>query len=110
MRSFRRGQSMIEYTILLMIVIAAFITMQVYIKRGFQGRWKSSVDDLGDQYDPAKMNSVITYTTNGTSETILTATPFTGIVDKVTKNGMYTKRQDFSTSSERKQGMDKVHY
>jgi cytoskeletal protein RodZ len=45
-----RGQSLLEYAILMVIIIAALLTLQVYIKRGIQGRLKSSTDDIGDQY------------------------------------------------------------
>ncbi len=110
MRYHKRGQSMLEYTILLIIIIAAFITMQIYVKRGFQGRLKSSVDDLGEQYDPGKMNTVVTYTTNGTSETLLQAYSGNAVVQGVTQQGMYTYRTDTSSSVESKQGMVKSHY
>ena len=46
------GQSTLEYAILIVIVIGALISIQVYIKRGIQGRLRSATDDIGDQYDP----------------------------------------------------------
>jgi hypothetical protein len=42
----RRGQSVAEYAILLGLVIAAFVTMQVYARRGLQARVKSGTDAL----------------------------------------------------------------
>ena len=69
MRFRQNGQSVLEYSLLIIIIIAVFITMQIYIKRGFQGRWKSSVDELGDQYDPNKTNSVFTYRMTQNGET-----------------------------------------
>lgn len=36
--------------ILVIIIMATFLTTQTYIKRGLQGRFKSSADDIGDQY------------------------------------------------------------
>lgn len=53
----KRGQSVIEFTVLLVIVIGVFIAMQFYVKRGLQGRWKASLDDFGDQYDPHLTNA-----------------------------------------------------
>ncbi len=53
----KRGQSVMEFTILLIIVIGVFIAMQFYVKRGLQGRWKASLDDFGDQYDPYLTNA-----------------------------------------------------
>ncbi len=57
MIAFRRGQSIVEFTVLLVIVIGVFIAMQFYVKRGIQGRWKSSLDDFGEQYDPRLTNA-----------------------------------------------------
>ena len=45
----RRAQSVLEYAILMVIVIAALISIQTYIKRGLQGRLTSATDDIGDQ-------------------------------------------------------------
>ena len=58
----KRGQSTLEYAILIIIIIGALMTIQVYIKRGVQGRLKSAADDIGDQYSPGNTN-VITVTT-----------------------------------------------
>lgn len=106
MKFFRRGQSILEYSILLIIIIAAFITMQIYIKRGFQGRWKSSVDDLGDQYDPNKSNSVITYLMTSNSQTHVST--FRDTMAGNAAQGYYTLRDDTSSMTENKQGMLKV--
>ena len=43
-----QAQSTLEYIVLIVILIGVLITMQNYIKRGFQGRWKASVDEIGD--------------------------------------------------------------
>ena len=104
MRFRRQGQSILEYTILIIIIIAVFITMQIYIKRGFQGRWKAAVDDLGDQYDPYKSNSISTHNMTSSGETRITVRPMTvaGV------DGFYTMREDISSVSENKQGMLKI--
>ena len=39
----QRGQSLLEYSILIIIIIAVFIVMSTYVKRGVQGRWKPEV-------------------------------------------------------------------
>lgn len=54
----KRGQSTLEYAVLVIIIIAALLSIQVYIKRGVQGRLKSSADDIGDQYSVGNTNSV----------------------------------------------------
>ncbi|MBI3601832.1 MAG: hypothetical protein HY209_02960 [Candidatus Omnitrophica bacterium] len=51
-----RGQSTLEYAVLIIIIIAALLSIQIYIKRGVQGRLKSSADDIGDQFSPGNTN------------------------------------------------------
>lgn len=43
----RRGQSTAEYAILFGLVVGALVAMQVYIRRGLQGRVKDAVDFTG---------------------------------------------------------------
>jgi len=51
---------MVEYCVLITVVVAAFIGMQVYLKRAVCGRWKSNADTFGfgRQFDP--VSTVIT--------------------------------------------------
>jgi len=44
----KRGQSTLEYAVLIVVIIGALLTIQTYIKRGVQGRLKSAADDIGD--------------------------------------------------------------
>jgi Flp pilus assembly pilin Flp len=44
-----RGQSVLEYAILVGIVMAAILGMQIYAKRGIQAGIKTAADQLGDQ-------------------------------------------------------------
>jgi hypothetical protein len=62
----RKGQNIAEYSILIALVVAAAVAMQVYVRRGLQGRVADAVDhapaaNLGDagtvdfatkQYEP----------------------------------------------------------
>ncbi len=48
----RRGQTAIEFAALIVILIAAVVTMQVYVKRGIMGRARQTADSLGEQFDP----------------------------------------------------------
>lgn len=59
-----QGQSTLEYVILVGFVVAALITMGVYMKRGFQGRLRESTDQVGQQYSPGYTTSDYTTTTN----------------------------------------------
>ena len=54
----KRGQSTLEYAVLIVVIIGALLTIQVYIKRGVQGRLKSASDDIGDQYSDGNVNEV----------------------------------------------------
>lgn len=92
----RYGQSLIEYSVLTIIVLAVFLSMLMYIKRGIQGHWKSSVDQLGDQYDPRVANSLVTYALNSTSNSM---------VDVVSQK---TIRTDSTSSVETKAGATTV--
>ena len=66
----KRGQSTLEYAVLIIIVIAALLSIQVYIKRGVQGRLKSSADDIGDQYSVGNTNVIKkTISISNTTET-----------------------------------------
>src|SRR6185503_4092419 len=61
-KRWKRGQSTLEYAVLIIIIIGALLSIQVYIKRGVQGRLKEATDDIGDQFSPGNTN-VIKYTT-----------------------------------------------
>ncbi len=45
----RRAQSVAEYSVCLALVLAALLGMQVYVKRGLQGRYKEAVDHAAKQ-------------------------------------------------------------
>ncbi len=61
-----RGQSTLEYVILLGFVVAALIAMGVYMKRGFQGKLRESTDQIGEQYSAGNTTSEYTTTSNMT--------------------------------------------
>jgi len=48
----KKGQSTLEYALIIAVVVAGLLLMQHYVRRGYAGRLKSASDDLGDQYDP----------------------------------------------------------
>ena len=64
----KRGQSTLEYAVLIVVIIGALLTIQVYIKRGVQGRLKSSADDIGDQYSDGNTNELKSTTRNSQTE------------------------------------------
>jgi uncharacterized protein (UPF0333 family) len=59
----KRGQSTLEYAVLIVVIIAALIAMQVYLKRGMQGRMRESSDQIGEQFSPGSTTSNFWYNT-----------------------------------------------
>lgn len=92
----RKGQTTLEYIVLMIIVIGALLAFSNYFKRGLQGRWKSAMDDMGDQYDPRVADSSIRHTLIQNTNTVITTMNDAG--------GYWTMRKDNSVSTERKQG------
>jgi hypothetical protein len=64
----KKGQSTMEYAVLIIIIVGALLAVQVYIKRGVQGRMKSSADDIGEQYSPGNTNVIKTTTTHSQTQ------------------------------------------
>jgi uncharacterized protein (UPF0333 family) len=72
----KRAQTTAEYAVLIALVVGAVVAMQVYIKRGLQGRLKSAVDATAvgaadtstvlksDQYEPYYLSSTAETTQN----------------------------------------------
>ncbi len=98
----RKGQNIAEYSILVALVIAAAVAMQVYVKRGIQGRMADAVDHAPDteevagevikfktkQYEPYYLDSSETVgTTSSRTETLGARgqTTRSGISDVTTK-------------------------
>lgn len=46
----KKGQSILEYAVLLGVVIAALLVMQIFIKRGYMGGLKDSADKMGEAF------------------------------------------------------------
>lgn len=73
----RKGQSTAEYAIVIGLVIAAAVAMQVYVKRGLQGKIKDATDytdasagavvGATKQYEPYYQESNLTSTHQATS-------------------------------------------
>ena len=90
MRFRENGQTTLEFAVLMVLVIAALLAMSHYIKRGMQGRWKSSIDDMGDQYDPRLADSTMNYTVVSNSSTDVETVEDT--------DGFWTRRRDNTNS------------
>lgn len=100
----KKGQSIIEYAVLIIIVMIVFFVMRNYISRGMQGRWKSSIDDVGEQYDPRDTNAYLVHTYESMSNSQVYTVP--GEVQG--KIGFWTNRVDQQMSTETKRGVTVV--
>lgn len=78
----KKGQSTAEYAILIGLVIGAVVAMQIYFKRGMQGRVKDAVDYIdanssevfkGGQYEPYYLSSESKTSQNASETTDLRA-------------------------------------
>ena len=49
-----QGQFAIEYAVVVAVVVAALLSMAVYVKRALSGRWRQTGDVFGHgrQYEP----------------------------------------------------------
>lgn len=67
----KRGQSTLEYAVLIAIVVAGLITIQSYVKRGLQGKMRSASDDIGEQFSPELYTQGYDYSSDyGATETV----------------------------------------
>ena len=89
-----------EYLVLTTIILGVFLTMANYFKRGVQGRWKSAIDDIGEQYDPRVTNSSILQQLEANSMTVVTAVP----ASLYGQDGIWTMRHDQSNALETRSG------
>jgi len=68
----RKGQSTLEYGIVIAVIVAALIAMQTYIKRGVQGRLRQATDDIGEQFSPGHTTGTTTLTSTMTATETVT--------------------------------------
>ena len=52
-----QGQSTLELAILIAAVLAAFVFMNIYMKRSVEGKLRSNTDQIGGQFDPVSADS-----------------------------------------------------
>lgn len=56
----RKAQGTLEYAVIIVVVLSALLAMQTYMGRGVQGKLRSSVDSIGEQYVAGNMTSKYT--------------------------------------------------
>jgi hypothetical protein len=58
----RKGQSTLEYAVVIAVIVAGILAVQNYMNRGIQGRLRQSANDIGDQYSLGHATSSTTTT------------------------------------------------
>jgi uncharacterized protein (UPF0333 family) len=101
----KRAQTTAEYAILIALVVGAVVAMQVYVKRGLQGRIKDVVDhsgsggQVGDKDFQYKTQQYEPYYQKSASDTTQKA----AVTDKITKGGASAKESTTTTGATREQ-------
>ncbi len=81
----KKGQSTLEYAVLVTIIIGALLSMQFYLKRGIAGKVKDSADQIGDQYSAGNTNVLESTTTKSKStESFATGKSTTKLTSELT--------------------------
>ena len=62
------AQSTLEYAVLIVLVAIALLATQVYVKRALQGRFRSTADDIGEQFSPGASNLSVTINSSSVTE------------------------------------------
>lgn len=66
----RKGQAIIEYSLLIAAVVGALVAMQVYLRRGLQGGLNEQASRLGPGYSPNDSRRIVkSYSHNVINET-----------------------------------------
>jgi hypothetical protein len=64
-----KGQSTLEYAMIIAVVVGALLLMQNYMKRGVQGKLRESTDEIGAQYSAGNITSKYTIEQTGEMKT-----------------------------------------
>ena len=93
----KKGQSALEFMVLIAIIVAALICMQSYVKRSVQGHMRNYADQVGDEdfYSPGLTTSdfVIEITQR---ETTITEPKFDGEGNPIEGLSTTTTTQDLT--------------
>lgn len=99
----RKGQNIAEYSILIALVIAAAVAMQVYVKRGIQGRVADAVDHAPEITDFAEKGTTLNFKTRQyepyyvDSNAAVASTR--GLTENITNNVMITRNNIVETTT-----------
>lgn len=65
----KKGQSTVEYALIVAVAAAALIGISVYMQRGLHGKLKESADQMGRQFDPNAFTTAWQSVSNGNTVT-----------------------------------------
>ena len=54
-----KGQSTLEYALIIAVALAGLLAMQHYMRRGVEGKLRSSTDSIGEQYAAGRVTGTI---------------------------------------------------
>jgi uncharacterized protein (UPF0333 family) len=98
----RRGQSALEYALVIAVAIIALLAVNIYLRRGMMGRLKESSDQIGRQWEPGQFTTSWSSTSAGQTLTTENRAANTGDItqtvagdERVTKN----EYEDFGGSN-----------
>lgn len=107
-KTFKKGQSTLEYAIIVVVVVGALLAMQWYIKGGYQGRLRRASDDIGEQYSPTRISTNYTTNINSTTNEQITGGSLSGGT-MPTSTSNFT-RNETRVGSEALEGLTATNY
>ena len=101
MRLNRKGQSTVEYAIIVAVVISALLVMQFWMRRGVMGKLRDSTDQIGDQFNPFEAShdldaGFVSQRSEDTQPSGQSATTFSG--DTQTETGIRQEAANLNAS------------
>lgn len=97
----RTGQSALEFSVLVAVLVAALLTMQIYMKRGFSGRLRATADSIGGAYAPRHTTADLTLSSASKTETTSNLTKVDVDGDGAQEQVMVTKTRILSERTSR---------
>lgn len=93
----KKGQSAVEYALVIIVAIAALVAINVYMKRGMQGRLKASTDQIGRQFDPTAYESSWKTVSSGTTNAVENRTEGSGNTTSTITGDETVNRSEYET-------------
>lgn len=89
----KKGQSTLEYGVIIAVVVAVLLGMQMYLKQRMQGGLRKAADDIGESFSPEH-----TTLSSSVSTTVTSTETVSGGPESITTRT--SNQQQSSSSSE----------